>query len=609
MDIDFHYYMTKALAVRAGFQDKDAQDIAYANQYVDDGWDVIPAVIEGLPDLDFGELKLGRDIFDPVTTAHNDETIKGGALNAAQMNTYIPFHFIPAEEYKGSGDFDYRTQPNDPACQPGTPDYEKNQGRRRGSLARQLMEANTAEVVAARGNPELFTRKLIKLGIASHSFVDTWAHQNFSGRFSFEENNVTEMEHQVSGRSIPQKSVTEGMKANLLGTPIGHARAGHRPDMSHLVWSYRTALGRVERNNPDEYLRAAKELFHFLAQAAGAGKMWTEGLENDVRKCICHCPDGLTDDTYPTEMPKIYPTVFPDVNFKYDRNEWRSGTLEGELEKFGTADLLAIAQAQYRLLINDDAGARAAMPKLKYKQNHGVGMRWFYFHIEALAQRKFIKDRIKALPPSDAVEDYRANLKHVIESNLPRELEKAIGDSIVFKSYRAAFPVPKEITGKHRWIQVTIENRTMYDIVWTEKMKMTTGRFWVGQEPRTVLSQANATFGASNSDDSFLTGVGGAVMFSFLLDSKKTEPFVIAFSHPQESGFWSALERVKTRDIPERKCQATFGNELKAAWDRLAEGGASDSKVVSLSDGSRIELKLESKPGDKATITITQRNL
>ena len=36
MDIEFHYYLTKYLALEAGFEEDEAEIIAYASQYVDD---------------------------------------------------------------------------------------------------------------------------------------------------------------------------------------------------------------------------------------------------------------------------------------------------------------------------------------------------------------------------------------------------------------------------------------------------------------------------------------------------------------------------------------------------------------------------------------------
>lgn len=51
MQIDFHYCCIKCLASKAGFEDKDAQVIAYASQYTDDATNHKGITIEGVPEI------------------------------------------------------------------------------------------------------------------------------------------------------------------------------------------------------------------------------------------------------------------------------------------------------------------------------------------------------------------------------------------------------------------------------------------------------------------------------------------------------------------------------------------------------------------------------
>lgn len=164
MYIDFHYYMIKALAQMAGFNDVEAQDIAYASEYVDDALEYLPMKITDIPDLDYGTLPMPGGLFGVVCTAHDKFTMIGGALVKGQINTYIPFHFVPRDTKQQTdlAHYDYRTAPN---C----------------DTSRQLVETAVAELKQAQGDNR--TRKLIKLGIALHTYADTWAHQNFSGIF------------------------------------------------------------------------------------------------------------------------------------------------------------------------------------------------------------------------------------------------------------------------------------------------------------------------------------------------------------------------------------------------------------------------------------------
>jgi len=669
MDIDFHYYMTKALAQRAGFSSGDAQDIAYANQYLDDACEVIPVIINGLPKVVVEEWGVKNEIFNPVTTAHNDETIAGGILNKAQMNTYIPFHFIPEEAYGGNGDYNYRTRPN-------------------GTIARGLMNAAVKEILLAKSNREVLTRKLIKLGIASHSYIDTWAHQDFSGRFSTTENAVTDIKVLRDGKEISEEASVYNEKLNWVATPIGHARAGYRPDMAHLVWEYSTPSGPILRNNPEQFNEAAKNLYIFLVQAAAVNDKenfdamtegqreeylkkkeekalidWNAGLGATVDKAVKYFPIGLDEKNYSTDKPAIYKTIFTDVQFDYDKKQWRDAVLTGDLKGFESSDSARILEVEYAIAHSanvQELKEKHSVPELSYRANNHFGLRWFYFHLEALAQREAVKSRIKPFPLM-ANNVVGLNLGDIVGKNVPRKVEKYLDESTgkikeVWDSYRKVFPKPKEISGKHRWIQIEIENRTQLDIIWTKNSHFSSGRFWDGQFPKTILAGQRIAVGASDCDDSIGTGVSGATLFKIRLGDREFEPFTIAFSHPQESGAGSvtkggvgyagktlgkgaslagsvikglgatlgfgAAERAgeglshagnqldragdQLTEVA-RKCWATFCSETDKAWNALDEGSKQDIKLVELPDRTKVRLTLESTPGEKAKVIISQQ--
>lgn len=107
------------------------------------------------------------------------------------------------------------------------------------------------------------------------------------------------------------------------------------------------------------------------------------------------------------------------------------------------------------------------------------------------------------------------------------------------------------------------------------------------------------TFSGCNGNHTILTGVSMASKFSIILDNDDEIPFVIAFSHPQESGFGSAI----TFSVPEQKCQATFDNNSKAAWDRLHDGRVKVNKGVSFME-QKLLFVLESEPGQEAVVTL-----
>jgi hypothetical protein len=163
---DFHYYCVAVLARAAGFNKKDALTIAYASQYVDDATESELIRLE-IPGAD---LK-----FDPVRTAYAGLDMTGALAWSAQKRVYLPFHFIPSLPFspKESDTFSFVTQPA----------VDEHRGGTR-SFAELLLEEAESE---SRRNRK---RRLCRIGVALHTYADTWAHQRFSGRHNREENDV-----------------------------------------------------------------------------------------------------------------------------------------------------------------------------------------------------------------------------------------------------------------------------------------------------------------------------------------------------------------------------------------------------------------------------------
>jgi hypothetical protein len=132
------------------------------------------------------------------------------------------FHFVPGEPRDASPRVDGRTHPL--ATTPDSPN------------ARALLAA------AFTGPPEL---SLFRIGIASHAYADTWAHQNFVG----------------------MADPFNGMGRSLLPN-LGHAGALRRPDRIGLVWrDTRLLAPRVDNNA--RFLAAARGLFERYREHLG----------------------------------------------------------------------------------------------------------------------------------------------------------------------------------------------------------------------------------------------------------------------------------------------------------------------------------------------------
>jgi hypothetical protein len=205
MDLEFHYYMTYLIAARAGFSPSEAATIAQAAQEIDDNH--IPvAVSAGTPAAYENVISQTMNILHP----HHNRKI------------YPIFHFIPGvadaptAARRDGRTSDWVTTPNSP-------------------LANAMLDT------------ALKSGDLYRIGASAHAFADTWAHQNFIGK--------DDTSNEMPG--VPVMDRLEG-KIGLLR--IGHALAGHAPDIPGLIWTDER-LAKPEIDNTARFLDAARVLF------------------------------------------------------------------------------------------------------------------------------------------------------------------------------------------------------------------------------------------------------------------------------------------------------------------------------------------------------------
>lgn len=591
MYIDFHYYMIRVLAEKAGFQKDEAQLIAYTSQFVDDGIDYMPFVASDLPsDLPFGSLiqeeSNGFAIFDPACTAHDGFLMHAaGSRTIAQVNTYIPFHFLPAKKYL-SGDYDYRTHPD-------------------GEIAREVIEAALAALKSAGTEASARRRALIKLGIAIHSYADTWAHQNFSGRIDDTENHCAEIEVFASEWKPRKPGLT-------ILPAIGHARAAHLPDEAFLKWRYtdRTTDDKVDRDNPSDFLAAAKKIFDVFTRCTGKAAGWTEDLERRVHTCLAYRVDDINDDNYIEIKSKKYVAEFPEIEFCYSKETWRA-IWQKDVTNI---DQLAV---QAHGLARPGLGTLAVAGLVtiwRFKSDAEHGRDWCYFQIGALEQRALVKRSIKPLPEggTDGMGDSVTNF---VETGLWAWIDQTKDDLGLNETYRRLRPALTDVKQKGRYIIIKVENKTPFPISWTGRVHLSSGKFWDGMKPQNIPAGAGIAFAGCNRDEA-IAGVSGAAMFAVNIRNDKSESFAIAFSHPVEASFSNAATRwwntvkswvskVKAADtLPPRKCQATFGDDNFRAYGNLTDGDKADEIQIEV-DGGCKRLRLKAIPGETAHVILS----
>jgi hypothetical protein len=202
MDREFHYFATGLIAKRAGFRERDAETIARSSQFVDEN-NVALRV---------------RDPDNPERVYENaiSQTVDILRPQSELMRIYPLFHFLPGDPTAESA----RRSDGKMHLLNTTPDSD---------FANELLDQACQAPTDTR---------LYRIGIASHAFTDTWAHQNFVGWYdSF-----------------------NSMGFDLLRPEIGHAEAGHRTDWIGHTWRDHRLL-EPEVDNTERFIHAARALF------------------------------------------------------------------------------------------------------------------------------------------------------------------------------------------------------------------------------------------------------------------------------------------------------------------------------------------------------------
>jgi len=201
MEIEFHYYITYLIAAKAGFGSKESRSIAYASQYVDDN-DMIFEISKDTPEHYSNYISQTMNILKPKKKL---------------LRIYPLFHFIPGD--------------------PLSPMAKRKDGKMHALVTTANSENANRIMDAAMESGDYY-----RIGIATHSYVDSWAHQNFIGYF--DEYNAM--------KGLLEQAVPD----------IGHADAQNNPDWVALVWKDGRLLGVNSRvDNRARFLEAAKHLF------------------------------------------------------------------------------------------------------------------------------------------------------------------------------------------------------------------------------------------------------------------------------------------------------------------------------------------------------------
>jgi hypothetical protein len=353
----FHYYCIRVLAQLAGFPANEAQTIAYASQYTDHASEHKKIRIDGMP-MDFVHPERYQDgKLDPICTAHSARHWHAKAWKWAlfymdpkvQRKVLVSFHFLPG----GDGE-----------------QWPALVTRRKCNLVTEIVR----DALNCLGNAAAGTHDreyaLVKLGLALHSYADSWAHEGFSGRHSDVENDIKDVRKRVRGTTRWKKGGVAGFFVSYAAPDIGHGEAMGTPDESHLEWraqysKRRNPLPNFNRDNTQHFLEAAETIHGLLSAVSPGTPVPWEGLRGRLESCFAQQANWRS-------------TFYKDykIEFYYDRFEWRETALAGD-----TVDW-------------DDYDSEGDFADLHFSYTE-ADPRWFMFHRAAYEQREKVRAYLK----------------------------------------------------------------------------------------------------------------------------------------------------------------------------------------------------------------------
>jgi hypothetical protein len=292
-------------------------------------------------------LQINGTCFEPVRTAHL------GLLSfdwSIQRNVFIPFHFLP--HTMG-------------ALKKGELDTKADS-----LFARKLLDI---------AKNDFSSRRLLKIGIALHTYEDTWSHEPFSGR-NHHENDCDKV-------SIMNKGFFQIIKefkynaldiiANRLKVDIGHLKVGYLPDIPFVSWKCFVG-GAMHLFSASRYVTAAKCIYDYLCSASESKpvKSW-KGLEQVVTRALSY--ENWNRDKRCENWRSLYKELF-NVELKhYNALDWRKDALNAKDNK---------------LVMWEYSGFDFSKAAYEVENNFDT-KEWFLFHKAAEEQLEFVKGEMR----------------------------------------------------------------------------------------------------------------------------------------------------------------------------------------------------------------------
>jgi hypothetical protein len=255
MNCEFHYYITYILAIRAGYNSEIAYKIAYSSQFVDDN-DIL------YWHLEYKQL---------ITQSINPFNLR----NIAKKNIFLYFLFMPGENQNHVMRKDRKSHPLV-------------------TTANSYNAKQCLQNAIASENPYY-------IGVATHVYADTWAHQNFVGLFS--DFNAS---RRFWGRMLPD---------------LGHADFMHQPDIVNLNWQD-DRLARPSISNNERFLKAASMIFSSYRLKLRPTCPQLAIHKEELLQNLIYCMEGNTESNRIERYQALAKFYGKKPMPKYKRNIW-----------------------------------------------------------------------------------------------------------------------------------------------------------------------------------------------------------------------------------------------------------------------------------------------
>ncbi|MBL8027059.1 MAG: hypothetical protein JNL74_11645 [Fibrobacteres bacterium] len=294
MQTDFHYYAIYALARCAGYTPAKASTLAYASQYTDDADD-------------------GRTIyfknggsFNPVLTAHKSLSFANLTLDV-QKKIHMSFHFLPAMQAEDG--FPRRKLVTHPGCQ----------------LAEDTVKRAMDDINAPDG--------LHGLGIALHSYADTYSHDGFSGMLG-PENDTESVTISEKGSIAKWADKVWHSIMEFFVPCVGHGELLYLPDTPYTTWGYFDYYRQKELNpldNTPKFMIAAEKIYEKLG-----GQNWDKHkaafltafkFEGSLEQRSNNWFRMINDGSFGYKVEVV------DIDAEYDPLKWKQEAMEWTSDK------------------------------------------------------------------------------------------------------------------------------------------------------------------------------------------------------------------------------------------------------------------------------------